>query len=376
MRLVEISEGKAKILVPDQREYEREGKFDPAWAPVFYNTRMVFNRDISVLAVSVISPKNIVDALSATGIRGIRYYLETTPPQTLVLNDLDKGAIELIKANSERNGVNALVTNRDANSLLFETSADYVDVDPFGTPSPFILSSIKATRNNGHVAYTATDLSPLEGKAKMSCKRKYDAENSKLSFSKEVGVRVLIGKIAREAAILEKAVIPEIAFYKDYYYRVILKVKRGAKRADECLNNLGFYSECNNCGFSYEGKERIDRCPKCGSPMKTAGPLWLGNLYNMDFLTRMKEELKTRSYLQNFSKLDYFISLLIKEGKYNQHYFNLEFLSSKLRLNIPPKRKILECLGDASETHFDPKGIKTSKNFQETLSCIKGLNDR
>jgi len=48
MRTQEVVEGKAKILIPDPSQYTREGKFDPAWSPVFYNQRMVFNRYLSI----------------------------------------------------------------------------------------------------------------------------------------------------------------------------------------------------------------------------------------------------------------------------------------------------------------------------------------
>ena len=46
-----VKEGLAEVEVPDPQAYAREGYFDPSWAPVFYNPRMVFNRDIAVLAL-------------------------------------------------------------------------------------------------------------------------------------------------------------------------------------------------------------------------------------------------------------------------------------------------------------------------------------
>ncbi|QIJ32895.1 tRNA (guanine(26)-N(2))-dimethyltransferase [Acidianus sulfidivorans JP7] len=376
MNLRKIKEGKAEIFVPDPKEYEKQGKFDPAWAPVFYNPKMVFNRDISVIAVSIISPKRIIDALSASGIRGIRYKLESSSSSEIILNDKNPMAVDLIKKNVELNKLNDIsITRKDANALFYEIFSDFIDVDPFGSPSPFILSSINAVKNNGYVAYTATDLSPLEGRAVKSCKRKYDVENTKLSFSKEVGIRVLISKIVREASILEKTVKPVLSFYHDYYYRIFLKVTRGAKKADENLDNLGYAFECDKCGFSSMTKDIVKKCPVCGNDVKLVGKIWLGKLNDDDFLHRMYDKLTDFKYLDNYKYILNLISTLINENKFSRNYINIEFVASRYRTNVPARRKILECLNDASETHFDPKGIKTDKNFNDVVDCIKTLSN-
>lgn len=377
MNLRQVKEGKAAILIPDPSAYEKEGKYDPAWAPVFYNPKMIFNRDLSVIAVSVISPKTVIDALSATGTRGIRYYLESGLSMELVLNDKNPLATELIKKNLELNSVNdAVVTTKDANSVLYEMKFDFIDIDPFGSPSPFILSSINSAKNNGYVAYTATDLSPLEGRAMRSCRRKYDVESTKLSFSKEIGIRVLISKIVREAAILEKTVIPLFSFYHDYYYRLFLKVFRGAKKADENLEKLGYAFECETCGFSSMSKDIVAKCPRCGNKVKIAGKIWLGQLNDQEFIKLIKEKLDKYNYLQTYKDIAKLLGQLLEENKFSSNYINLEFLASRYKLNVPAKNKVIECLGEASNTHLDPKGIKTNKNFDEVLECIKTLSSQ
>ena len=77
-----INEGKARLKVPNPRKYVRpDGVYEPSWAPVFYNPRQVFNRDISTLALKVLvktfpHPVKVLDALAGTGVRAIRYALE------------------------------------------------------------------------------------------------------------------------------------------------------------------------------------------------------------------------------------------------------------------------------------------------------------
>ncbi|MBC7113869.1 MAG: tRNA (guanine(10)-N(2))-dimethyltransferase, partial [Candidatus Methanomethyliales bacterium] len=51
MRLIEIKEGKTCLFVPDFTEYARKGAYDPSRAPVFYNPKMEFSRDLAVLAL-------------------------------------------------------------------------------------------------------------------------------------------------------------------------------------------------------------------------------------------------------------------------------------------------------------------------------------
>jgi len=373
MKLREIIEGKARILVPDLEEYKKGDFVDPAWAPVFYNPRMVFNRDLSVLVVSVISPKSAIDALSATGVRGIRYYVESNV-KDIILNDKSPLAYELMIKNVELNNLpssNVRVYNRDANSLLFETYAEFIDIDPFGSPIPFVLSSAKSAGKGGYVAYTATDLAPLEGSHRNSCKRKYGAINEKLSFSKEVGLRILIAKIIQEAAIIEKALQPILTYYADHYYRTYFRVDKGARRTDELLEQLGYYYECSKCGLVIESNEfhRLE-CPRCKIRMKVAGPLWLGKLNDLEFIEKLGNELEKFKYLSTYERISKLLNYLKEESKYG-HYWRLDFLASRLGVNVPKREKVIECLGNGSFTHFDYRGIKTSEDFDKIIECIE-----
>ncbi|BFH74326.1 tRNA (guanine(26)-N(2))-dimethyltransferase [Sulfurisphaera javensis] len=374
MNLIEIKEGKVSLLVPNPKDYEKNGKFDPSWAPVFYNPRMKLNRDISVLIVSVIKPKSIIDALSASGIRGLRYYIEVGGVEKLILNDKNPLATELIRKNIEKNKVEAQITTRDANSLLYEVKAEFVDIDPFGSPSPFILSSINSVINKGYVAFTATDLSALECSSKSSARRKYDLICDKLSFSKEAGIRGLIAKVIRESAILEKAAYPVFSFYFDYYYRVVFRVESGAKKADNLLSKQGYYYECPKCGLR-EASEYLEKkkCPKCGIDMKKYGPAWLGTLWEKDFVEKMRDKLNDFSYLDNYFTINKLLDIIIKESKYDNPYYRIDILSSYLKRNIPKREYIIKCLGSASVTHFDYRGIKSDKGMDEVNECIKKL---
>ena len=86
---------------------------------VFYNPRMELNRDITVACLLCLPEvKSYVDAMAASGIRGIRIKKEVLRDIDVTVNDWDAGAYELIRRNAEANSVTVNVTNRGANTLL------------------------------------------------------------------------------------------------------------------------------------------------------------------------------------------------------------------------------------------------------------------
>jgi len=158
LELKEVQEGLARILVP-------AGEIRaPKKAPVFYNPVMSLNRDVAVLVLRAFSkdmgrPLRACEPLCGCGVRGIRFALEVPGIEEIIMGDLNPNAVRLSEENIRRNGVQDLVEVRlsDANVLLTSFSApgqrfDYVDLDPFGSPSPFMDSAVRATRSKGLLA--------------------------------------------------------------------------------------------------------------------------------------------------------------------------------------------------------------------------------
>jgi tRNA (guanine26-N2/guanine27-N2)-dimethyltransferase len=364
MKKAKVVEGKATFYIPDPQDYIKDGKFDPAWLPVFYNPRMKINRDISVELAKVISPKIVIDAFSASGVRGIRYALEAGVSH-VIFNDIDKNAISLIEENIKLNSIQSFeIYNMDANALLNSKRGFFVDIDPFGSPSPFILSAVRSVGRRGVIGFTATDLSPLEGSSPRSCRRKYGAiNNRKLSFSKEVGVRILLGRIASEASVEEKGIFPIMSFYYGHFFRVFIRVEEGATKADSSLENLGLVAECPKCGFHKFSNDSCDlrKCEICGSEMTVAGPLWLGSLYESEVLTSMNSEGEAGKLLNKIKQ----------EISAPAFYYSLDKFSSMLNLPaVPSTKDIVECTS-GFYTHFDSKGVKTNMDYSEVIKCMK-----
>jgi len=161
--ILAVQEGLAEVFIYPGRGSKKDR--------VFYNPHMKFNRDVSVTVLKTFQKTcgrtlTVMDALSATGIRGIRYSLECCGIKSVILNDLNPDAFILIKKNIKKNKVeNAEVFRVDACELMsrYKYLIDFVDIDPFGSPISFIDAGARAVSNKGFLAVTAKDTTPLSG---------------------------------------------------------------------------------------------------------------------------------------------------------------------------------------------------------------------
>ena len=377
MEFVEVREGLAKILVPKaERIYD---------APVFYNPVMALNRDISVLAVGVLKPRTVLDALSATGIRGIRYALET-PAEEVWLNDINPDAFNLILKNVRLNlgvdgerigerrvafhGEKEVVANLDdANRIMAEKFRyfDFLDLDPFGSPVEFLDTALRSVKRRGVLALTATDTGVLCGAYRHACLRKYLAEPIRGELCHEAGLRILIGTAVRYAAKYDLGVEVLLAYYRDHYFRAFLRLKSGARKANESLSNLGYLRQEANGRFEYEKAFIPNRLP-------AYGPLWLGPLKTQEFVDKMLSRASDCSLAHK--KTLPFLEILAEELDVPFHY-DTHALARRNNLQVGKLADIIETLRGrgyrATRTHFSPVALKTDAPFEKVLEVLKSI---
>ena len=144
MNYVEIQEGPTRLIVPEDHSSGGPGKINGS---VFFNEQMAFNRDISVMFLRAFDKElKVLDAMTATGSRAVRIANEA-PKTNVTANDISAYAIPFIEKNIEINGVtNCTPSNRNLHSILAENIYDYIDIDPFGSPMPFLHSAIQGAR--------------------------------------------------------------------------------------------------------------------------------------------------------------------------------------------------------------------------------------
>lgn len=99
----------------------------------------------------------ILEALAASGLRSIRYALEIPQVETVVANDFSQKAFNSIQSNVKRNDVEGKVVPslREASMLMYEHREplterfDVIDLDPYGSPSQFLDSTVQSVRDGG-----------------------------------------------------------------------------------------------------------------------------------------------------------------------------------------------------------------------------------
>lgn len=376
---ITVEEGMATLLVPEIGQHAVE-HIDRArsQAPVFFNPTQKTNRDSAVLALGVhqqrLSRQIIAcEPMCGTGARGIRLALEVDGVEKVILGDLNPLAVDLSKRNASTNGVSDRVEVRllDANLLLSlharpRRRLDYVDIDPYGTPTPFIDTAVRACRRDGLMALTATDMAPLCGVNPRACLRKYGGRPLRTPYCHELALRLLTGALASTAARHGAATKPLFSYAADHYVRLYATFDRGARKADESLDEMGYALHCFECSHRKTVHQALDTgslsCDVCGSEMKAAGPLWLGDLADPGFCEEMLE-ISERSIVSSNRKLMEIIKHVRDEVGYAPGFYDIDGLCSRLGIRSLGLRDVMLALGDAgfksTRTHIYERGVKT-----------------
>jgi len=344
-----ITEGKTVLEIPTDQS-------------AFFNPEMKLNRDITVSIVQAWKNKrSVCDALAATGAKGIRIANETKAKE-VVLNDLNPNAVKLIKKNIRLNKLkNCKVESKDANILLSEhTYAKFniIDIDPFGPPVQFIDSACRAILpKDALLCVTATDTGALCGTFQKACMRKYGIKAKKTTFYNEFGMRALIAFCVREAAKYDIGLEPVFSHATKHYYRTFLKTNRGRTAADKAMKKVGMIGYCYKCdyrAYNTYGKH-------CARDLEILGPIWQGKLYGKALLKKLKPNSKEAEKL---------IARCIEEADFTTPYYNIHQLSKKWGKPLPKFDTIIKKVGNASRTHFNPRGIKTDADFDKLKKAL------
>lgn len=312
---------------------------------IFYNPVMKFNRDINILLLNSINKNNMQIALplAGTGVRGIRFLLELKKNKikNISFNDNNKNFPKIIKTNLRLNKINKAIKifNEDANLFLLKSSGfDYIDIDPFGSPNPFLDSAIKRLARGGILAVTATDTSALCGTYPNACKRKYWAIPLRNEIMHEFGLRILIRKIQLIGSQYDKALLPIFSYYKDHYMRLFLLCEKG--------------------------KTKVTNILKQHSHFQNSGPIWLGKLWDTKLVNKMLKNAKIRDLIK-------FLAIIKDESKINTvGFYDTHKLSKKIIKKDILIKKIKKKGYKAADTHFKGEGIRSDIPKKELIKLV------
>ncbi|MEM4389986.1 MAG: methyltransferase domain-containing protein [Candidatus Micrarchaeia archaeon] len=338
---------------------------------VFFNPAMELCRDVCSLAVGTLEGRlELLDGLCATGVRGIRYALENDNVQSVHFVDTSVQAIALARKNARANNLKrASFAVSDFNRFIFSRSFDFVELDPFGSPIPFLYHALRSfrTRKTGFLSVTATDTAVLCGAEFAACIKHYGARPLHNELCHEAGARILLGKIARTASEFNLGITPLFTLSRQHFIKVLVRLEQGAEAAvDSAKSALGFFFYCPKC-LHYESARRplAPACPACNNPTREwSGPLWIGELHDRQTLERMRELNRQRDYARR-REIDALLSLMLGEVGFPPGFVDLHVLG-KVRKEGPKKIadyiRAMEAEGwRAARTHFRSTGVKLAK---------------
>lgn len=371
---LEIIEGKTRFLVPSGSINEKVPPKDPA----FFNPKAKLNRDFSIIAYSAFlknfdGPKIFLEGLSGIGARGLRVANELSNVEQVIVNDLNPKALELAKKSASLNNLQNFQTSENEVCRFFSTFSKkgergtIVDIDPFGSPAKYIDCGIRATMHGGILSTTATDLQVLHGLFRDACKRRYGGVPVKTEYSNEIAIRLILGCIRVIAARLDIEIIPLFVETDLHYYRTYLRI---LNRPDQ-NENIGYILHCKTCGNRKVINEQEKSCEICNGSVDLAGPLWIGQLFEKQFLETIKDEIPNYTVDKNCEKV---ISKSILESEKPGTYFTLDEIASKMKvspLRLDRAISKLESNGFvASPTSLNPTGFRTNARIDQILEIF------
>lgn len=278
----------------------------------------------------------ILDALSATGLRALRYAHEIPFATAITANDLLPTATALIDLNVQHNNLTDKITSVTGNALTHmyglvgdeienrgrpraSKKYDVIDLDPYGTAAPFLDAALQAVRDDGGLlCVTCTDggVWASAGYPEKSYSL-YGGVPIKGQQSHEGGLRLILHAIASSAARYGLAIEPLLSLSIDFYARVFVRIRKSAADVKflagktmivySCDSGCGAWStqllarnklQQNKSGNGTFYKHVIaqaptagELCEHCGSKTHIAGPMYAGPLHSPAFIRRIVDDL-------------------------------------------------------------------------------------
>lgn len=316
---------------------------------VFYNPAMKLSRDLHVAFAKKLDFSGILlDGLAASGIRGIRLAIEAD--FNVEFCDTSALATETIATNLNLNGIKSKIHNLPVEELLLKKKYDGIDIDPFGTPAPYIEAALKGLNDNGILGISATDTAVLCGAKPSICLKRYSAMSMKRVAAKEIGIRILLARIHNLASSMGKGIEPLLCYSEGHHLRAFVKV---TTKNEVSLKWISPKMEIID--------EEVDGA---------AGPLWTERIIQTKMIPDGCEGLLGR-----------FFDILREEADGPPGLYDINDMAREVGIGQTPRRikivKALQNLGYfASSSVFSPLGVKTTapeKKRNEALELAQSL---
>ena len=373
-KLALTREGSTDLFVPAESLRAR----DPKTFPAFFNPAARVNRDVSVAIARATRPRTFLDALAGTGARGVRIANEASKSAEVTLVEFNETSLKIARRNTKRNKVDSRceLVHEESNAYLHSRFGrlerfDAVDIDPFGTPAPYVQGALTAADDAALVSFTATDTATLCGVFPTVAIRRYGAHIVKSEFPHEAAIRVLLGFCARVGGVVDIGIEPVAAHSTLHYLRVYFRVARGPAKSDRCLKDVGYVASCGECHENVVTAHYTSSCPKCGGKARCIGPQWVG---------RLVDEGVVEEAARDCSKLGWrgaaeALGALEGADEFPPFGFSMEAITSREKVSSVRFQRVVDVLRAsgraAMRQPFGSTGLKTDAPYREVLAAVR-----
>jgi len=336
-----------------------------------------------------LEPLRILEALSASGLRALRYAREVEGVGSVVALDNDKVAVEACKRNIKLNGsavfskVEAQLADARVYMLTHEKEFDVVDLDPYGSPSIFLDSAVQSVGDGGMLMCTATDMAVLCGNNGEVCYSKYGSYPSRAKYCHEMALRILLACIESHANRYKRYIVPVLSVSVDFYIRVFVRIFTSANAMKNTPLKLSYVYQCVGCdSFHLQPLARTvnknnsvrhapgygpvvpQECSDCGKKFNMVGPIWSAPIHDPDWVSSiLSNVIALKSRYPAFDKIYAVLTSISEELQDVPLYVSLHSLCATLKCTSPSavmfRSAIINAGYSISGTHANPLGLKT-----------------
>lgn len=302
-------------------------------------------------------PFTILDALSASGLRALRYATEIPCVTRVVANDLSSSAIQSMKLNIEYNRLDKLIQPNTGDARIYMYSRlkpasnphkkddtgkfDVIDLDPYGSAAPFIDAAVQSVKDEGLLCITCTDAGvwASNGYPEKSFSL-YGGVPMKGTHSHEGGLRLILNSVATSAGKYGLAIEPLLSLSIDFYARLFVRIHQSPAEAKFTSGNTMLVYNCDSgCGAwatqpLTQTRQKLDKkgnpfyhfgfaqapstnqkCEHCGMKTHLSGPMWGGPLHNPHFIQKILDLLPQvdRDVYQTIDRVEGMLTTALEE---------------------------------------------------------------
>ncbi|KAL4368089.1 hypothetical protein GQ457_05G005300 [Hibiscus cannabinus] len=336
-----------------------------------------------------VKPARVLEALSASGLRALRYAREVEGIGQVVALDNDKEAVEACQRNIKFNGsvacskVESHLADARVYMLTNPKEFDVVDLDPYGSPSVFLDSAVQSVVDGGMLMCTATDMAVLCGANGEVCYSKYGSYPLRGKYCHEMALRILLACIESHANRYKRYIVPVLSVQMDFYVRVFVRIYTSASAMKNTPLKLSYVYQCIGCdSFHLQPIGRTvskntsvrylpgfapvvpRECSHCEKKFNMGGPIWSAPIHDQEWVANILADVNSmKDRYPAYDRISAVLTTISEELPDVPLFLSLHNLCATLKCTSPSavifRSAVINAGYRISGTHVNPLGLKS-----------------